>query len=337
MDDRLVEDVLDCAGQRLGPVEDGQDGLGDIQAALAQPGDQTGDQGGVLGRALLHRQRILRAVDADAQGHRTGVLAEVHPVHHEGDQVQVIEPTAHQLGERGLGGGDEPARYCRLRRRGGTALHRLPGGLQPAGVAARRQPGEHPLQRQLAEDLGGGKQVIAGQVQLAGPVSGPHPRPDHRDAAPAQGHRPGLAAVPVPGPARVVLAARPAQPPGVLGEHGGHHLHPRAHGQGQQALLRRLGYLGHRHDHLLRHGNLNRCRVSLGTAAVLLVGVAHGGPLPLSDDLAVARHLPPGRPRAGDRHSQVLRRPGHPRAERSRWIAVARRADHRFSRAATWA
>ena len=33
----------------------------------------------------------------------------------------------------------------------------------------------------------------------------------------------------------------------------------------------------------------------------------------MSDDLAVARHLPLGRPRAGDRHSQVLRRPGHPR------------------------
>jgi hypothetical protein len=31
---------------------------------------------------------------------------------------------------------------------------------------------------------------------------------------------------------------------------------------------------------------------------------------PSSDDLAVARHLPLGRPRARDRHSQVLRRPG---------------------------
>jgi hypothetical protein len=35
------------------------------------------------------------------------------------------------------------------------------------------------------------------------------------------------------------------------------------------------------------------------TAAVRLVGVAHGGPLPSSDDLAVARHLRPGRLRAG--------------------------------------
>ena len=64
---RLVEDVFDRAGEGLRPVQDGQDGLGDVQAALAQPGDQVRDQGGVLGRALLHRQRVIDAVDADAQ------------------------------------------------------------------------------------------------------------------------------------------------------------------------------------------------------------------------------------------------------------------------------
>jgi hypothetical protein len=77
-------------------------------------------------------------------------------------------------------------------------------------------------------------------------------------------------------------------------------------GQGQQAILRRFRDLGHRHRYLLRHGELPRRPVRLGTAAVLLLGVAHGGPLPSSDDLAVARHLPLGKPRAGDSHSQVL-------------------------------
>ena len=43
----------------------------------------------------------------------------------------------------------------------------------------------------------------------------------------------------------------------------------------------------------------HRLPVRLGTAAALLIGVAHGGPLPPSDDLAVARHLPFGRPRRG--------------------------------------
>ena len=112
--------------------------------------------------------------------------------------------------------------------------------------------------------------------------------------------------------ARVVPAFRPAQPLSVLAEHDVHHLQAGTDSQGQQALLRRFGDLGHRHDHLLRDGDLPRQRVRLGTATALLIGVAHGGPLPSSDDLAVARHLPLGRQRAGDRHSQVLRRPGHP-------------------------
>ena len=319
LDERLVEHVLDRAGQGLGAVEHGEDGPGDVQAPLAQPGDQVRDQGGVLGGALLGREGVLGPVDADAQGDDAGVLAEVHPVDHERDQVQPVEPTGHQLRQRGLGRGDEAAGDRRLRRGSGRLLHRLPGGLQPGAVAARRQARQHLPHRQLAEDLGGGEQGVAGQVQLAGPVRGPHPGPGHRDPPAAQGDRSGPGAVPVPGPVWVVLALRPAQPPGVLGEHGGHHLQPGADGQGEQALLRRLGDPGHRHDHLLRHGDLARQRVRLGTTAVLLVGVAHGGPLPSSDDLAVARHLPPGRSRAGDRHSQVLRRPGvRPGSEGSR-------------------
>jgi hypothetical protein len=53
MDERLIEDILNRAGQGLGPVDHRQDGLGDVQAALTQPGDQIRDQGGVLGGALL--------------------------------------------------------------------------------------------------------------------------------------------------------------------------------------------------------------------------------------------------------------------------------------------
>ena len=128
--------VLDRAGQRLGPVQHGEDGPGDVQAAVAQPGDQIGDQGGVLRRALLDRQRVLDPVDADAERDDAGVLAEVHPVDQERDQVQVIEAAAHQLRERGLGRGCEPAGHRRLARGRGRLLHGLPGRLQAAGVAA---------------------------------------------------------------------------------------------------------------------------------------------------------------------------------------------------------
>ena len=79
----FVEDVLDRAGQGLAPVQHGEDGLGDVQAPVAQPGDQVRDQGGVLGRALFHGEGVLGPVDADAQRDDAGVLAEVHPVDHE--------------------------------------------------------------------------------------------------------------------------------------------------------------------------------------------------------------------------------------------------------------
>jgi hypothetical protein len=80
-------------------------------------------------------------------------------------------------------------------------------------------------------------------VQLAGPVGCPRPGPGHGDAPPAQGDRPGLAAMPVPHTVRIVLAIRAAQPRHVLAEHGGHHLQAGTGGQGQQALLRRFGNL----------------------------------------------------------------------------------------------
>jgi len=45
-----------------------------------------------------------------------------------------------------------------------------------------------------------------------------------------------------------------------------HDLQARAHGQGQQAFAA-PGDIGHRHDHLLRHGDLTRQRVRLGTGS----------------------------------------------------------------------
>jgi hypothetical protein len=237
LDQRLIEDVLNRAGQGLGPVQHRQDGLGDVQAAVPQPGDQVRHQGRVLGRAFLHRQRVLDPVDADAQRDDAGALAEVHPADHERDQVQVIQAARHQVGQRGLGRGGEPAGDRRLRR-GRGRLHGLPGRLEPAGIAAGGQAREHLLHRQLAQDLGRGEQVITGQVQLPGPVRGPDPGPGHRQAPPAQRHRPPFGAVPVPGAIRVVLAARTAQRRHVLVEHRGHHLQAGAHRHSQQALLR---------------------------------------------------------------------------------------------------
>jgi hypothetical protein len=49
--------------------------------------------------------------DIDAQGDHTGVLAEVHPVDHQRDQIQPGQVRGQQLSQRGLGGRDEPPRH----------------------------------------------------------------------------------------------------------------------------------------------------------------------------------------------------------------------------------
>src|SRR5260370_24186111 len=110
-----------------------------------------------------------------------------------------------------------------------------------------------------------------------------------------EGDRPILAAMPVSGPVMIVLSVRPAQPRHVPVEHGGHHLQPGPDGQRQQALPRRPGDLGHRHHHLLRHDDLSRPRVRLGTTAVLLVGVSHRCPPPSTDSFALGPPPPPPR------------------------------------------
>ncbi len=180
----------------------------------------------------------------------------MHPVGHQRDQVQIIQAAAHQLSERGLGRGDEPAGDRRLRRGRGRLPHLAARGLQPVAITTGRQPGQHLLHRQLARDLGGGEQVIGRQVQLLGPVRSPNPRPGHREAPPAQGDRPSFGAMPVPVTLSVVLSARPAHPRHILVEHGGHDLQPSAGSQGQQTLPRRPGDLGHRHQYVLWHGDL---------------------------------------------------------------------------------
>ena len=126
-------------------VDGGQDvGLAEVDVArvadVAGQGVFPGVAAPVVG-SLLDRQWVLDAVDADADAERddAGVLAEVHPVDHECDQVQVIEAAGHQVGQRGLGRGHEPAGHRRLGGGGGLRLDGLPAGLEPVGVAAGGQ------------------------------------------------------------------------------------------------------------------------------------------------------------------------------------------------------
>ena len=142
-----------------------------------RPDDQVGDQGGVLGRALHQRQRVLDPVDVDAQGDHAGVLAEVHPVDHQRHQVQPGQIGGQQLRQRGLGRRDEPPRHRRARgarprparcgRRPAPARPGSGGSTSPRASApspsgpaprcrrtARRRPPAAPRSRRLARIRG---------------------------------------------------------------------------------------------------------------------------------------------------------------------------------------
>src|SRR5215211_4495396 len=122
---------------------------------------------------------------------------------------------------------------------------------QPGRVAARRQLGQHPLHRQLVEQVGGGERLVGRHGQLAGAVGGPDPRSAYPHPAAAQGHLARLAAMTDRGPLREVAALGPDQPGDVFGEHGLKHLQAGPHGQGQQPLTGGAGKLGDRDGHLL--------------------------------------------------------------------------------------
>ena len=145
---------------------------------------------------------------------------------------------------------------------------------QPGPVAASGQLGQHPLQRQLVEQLGGGERLVGRHRQLAGAVGGPDPRSADPHPAAAQGHLARLAAMADRRPVRVVAALGADQPGDILVQHDLQHLQAGPHRQGQQALAGGAGQLGDRDGHPL--GQLQLGAVGGGGAVGIL---RHGGPL----------------------------------------------------------
>jgi hypothetical protein len=135
--DRMVEHILDRAAQGLGAVDHHQDRAGDIQAPVTQPGEQVGDHGGVLGRALDQPERDLGPVDGDGERDHAAMAGNMHAVDHERDDVQPGQVPGEQLGQGMLGRGHEPTGDRRLGRgaRGPLAVRStaVPTGSSPAG------------------------------------------------------------------------------------------------------------------------------------------------------------------------------------------------------------
>src|SRR4051794_21058353 len=81
--------------------------------------------------------------------------------------------------------------------------------LADSGEAARRDAGEHPVHHRPRQRIAVGKVSVGVDGQLALVVCGAHPRPTHRNAPPAQRHRPILMAVTLGDATGVVLALGP--------------------------------------------------------------------------------------------------------------------------------
>jgi hypothetical protein len=213
----------------------------------------------------------------------------------------IISPTSQgrqvlgqQLGQRGLGRGDEPAGDGRLRGAHHGLLDTRADRLQVHRIAPRRRPGQHALHRHTPEHIGVREQLIGGHRSLTGAIA--HPRPAHRHPAPAHAHRPGP--VPVAGRSAfgVVATLGPTRDGYVSLHHRGHHLQPRAHRQASSPS--RTSPASSANATLTCSGTAGGGRVDVG----LLVLLLHGGPLPRGVLGGSPEYLPQGRTQVGDRH-----------------------------------
>ena len=175
------------------------------------PGHEVGQQGGhdglVLGVAEPQPDRDLGAVGGDDQGRHAALAGHFDAVDHHDGHVQGRQVAGHELGQGGLGGllpaprdRRPPGAFCLVVYLSGERLGHI-------GVAAGGHPGQHPLGRELVEQVLGAEDGPAVQRYfLAVDASGPGAA--RRSAGGPQHDRPGGGAVPV---------SRPLRQPGVLG------------------------------------------------------------------------------------------------------------------------
>jgi hypothetical protein len=205
----LAEDRADRLPERLGAVDDEQDPLLGIEAALDKVRQQRGGDGGVLGRALPKPERDLHALGGDPERDDVGAAFEVDPVDHHHRQAHVIQAAGHERLEVLARARDELARDRRLRGRPGVCFDVVADGLAGALEASRRDAGEHLLEHHPRERVTVGEVPIGHQRHLGLAVGRPHARSLDRDAPPAERDRAALGAVTDSGAIGVVLALGP--------------------------------------------------------------------------------------------------------------------------------
>ena len=142
----LAEDRVDRRAQRLGAVQDNQDALLAVQAAVHEVAQQLAADRRVLRRAVPQAQRDLDAFGRHAQRHDAAAALQLQAVEHQGGEANVGQRPAHQRAQLLAGPADELAADRAL---GGRALALsdvLADWLSRAREAARADAGEHLLE-----------------------------------------------------------------------------------------------------------------------------------------------------------------------------------------------
>lgn len=267
-DGPLAEDALHAGGERLGTVDDEQDPGLVAQAAGHEIGQQVLHDGAVLGVAIPQPDGDLGAVGGDDQRRHAAAVGEHDPVdHHRGD-VELGQVPADELGQRRLGGRLEATRYRRLRVAACHVLQLVADGLGHQGVAAGGDPGQHPLHRDLGEQIGRREHRVGVQVQLAA-IGQRRPGTAQRHCASPEHDRPGSGAVASGDAIRVVATLR-ADLVGHFFVHDlAHRQQAGAAAERHQPFADRAGHIGHGDRRL--HGQLGHA------GRLLPLGHGHDG------------------------------------------------------------
>jgi hypothetical protein len=196
----------------------------------------------------------------------------------------------HQLDQVLARARDELAADRRLRHRPGDLVDACADRLAGAGVAARGDAGEHPLQHDRGQLVSRGEVAVGDQLDLVLAVGGAGARPAHRHAPAAEGHLAVLVAVTHRGALRDVRALRADD----LADLGLQQLvqHPEsdAHAHRKQPVLRRADELAERVAH--RRGQPSMPSWSAATGAAATVFMAVGPPVLVDFDSHSPRSQP---------------------------------------------
>ena len=95
LDGCVAEDGADRLAQRLRAVDDKQDPLLGVEAALDQVGQKRRGHSGILRASFPEPERDVSALGRDSERDHVRALAEVDPVDHQHRQAHVVEAATH--------------------------------------------------------------------------------------------------------------------------------------------------------------------------------------------------------------------------------------------------